>query len=236
MIITLIWISAIYFFIPRLGTSLSSSEKFIFEGNLNIANQFIFLFSSINAYLACIFIPISSYLFYLLDKGLYKSHKINFQNRPFPKIIISKIFVMTLVSIIVYLVNITIYGLVIYLRFKIDILGAPSLLLFLILKFVINSFFLCSFLSLTIILLKFKFQLLYFIGSIICLFFSIIFSTSYYTPFNWFVNSLGFINKIQLNNSYRPLIDFKSEFLMISLVFVLSIVFYIKYEKKRILY
>lgn len=235
VVVGILWFILMVFLAPGSGSSFSTSSCF-FEGQQHEAHPLIYSFSSRNAYISCIFLPMLSYLIYIIDTGLYRSQRINFLRQSISKGLISKIMVLTAISWFIYVINTLTYALLFWLRFDILITDAPYLLTFISLKFALNSFLFISFLLLAITLLKSGRQLIYFIGAGLFLVFSVLFSSSYYTPFNWFVNSLGFMNRLRENNLYSPLADFRSEFFMLLLILFLASVFYLKYEKKQTAY
>jgi hypothetical protein len=191
------------------------------------------MFSSTNAYVASIFLPIICFLIYNNDSKLYSSSRINYLTTSFLKMTIWKSIVILIVSLTVFTIALVLYSLLAYLIFGIVILQAGNLVVFLTFKYFLNVSLFILFLVFAITLLKRKYQWLYFVSCILFSFSTIAYSSAYYTPFNWFINSLGFINRLAGNNSYRPLMDFKAELYMFPLVTLLMAVVYIKYERAR---
>jgi len=233
IVTTILWIIGFVLVTPRNGTNMSSTGYNLFEGMRNIGNPYGYFFSSINAYVACLFIPALAFLLYKNDRRLYETSRINFLNQSIFKITVSKIVLLTGICMVVYCINLVLYGMIISFRFGINITEAYYLISFLSLKFLMNSFYFSSLLILSISLLKQKHQIIYFIASLLFIFFTIAFSNSYFTPFNWYVNSLGFLNNLRGNTIYRPIMDFRSELRMIPSVLLLIFIFYLKYENRK---
>ena len=66
--------------------------------------------------------------------------------------------------------------------------------------------------------------------------FLVVYIEDNYTPYNWYVNGLGYYSRLHSNKSFQVAQDFTSELLMASLVSVFCLVFYFLYERKKAFY
>lgn len=234
--ILILWIIISAFTFPRSQSKFPILEIFAFNGMVNKANPFIFIFSSINAYITVIIIPVICHLAFIKDIGLYKTARSYFLKKSLFAITFFKVIAIGSILALTYIVIFLIYYIIIYYRFNVSILNSVSLIMFFYLKFVCISTLFSYFLILLQSLISWRRSVVYYgfyllgIGSLV------VYIEHNYTPYNWYVNGLGYYSQLHSNKSFQVEQDFKSEIFMFCVVSVLCIIFYFSHERKKIIY
>jgi hypothetical protein len=234
--ILIFWIIISVLNFPRSQTKFSILEIFEFNGIVNNANPFVFIFNSVNAYISVIIIPVICHLAFIKDAGIYKAARAHFLKKSLFIITFFKLLAIGTILALTYLVIFLIYCIVIYYRFDVSLLKSIALITFFYLKFVCISTLFSYFLLLLQSLISYKRTVLYYAFYLLGLGSLAISIEFNYTPFNWFVNGLGYFSRLHSSKSFQVAQDFNSELLMASLVSVLCLIFYFLYERRKVIY
>ena len=232
----LLWIIISAFTFPRSQSKFPILEIFAFNGLVNKANPFIFIFSSINAYITVIIIPVICHLAFIKDIGIFMAGRSHFFKKSLFAITFFKVLAIGSILALTYIVIFLIYFIVIYYRFEVSLLNSFSLIMFLYFKFMCSSVLYSYFLILLQSLISSKRSVVYYGFYLIGMGFLVVYIEDNYTPYNWYVNGLGYYSRLHSNKSFQVAQDFTSELLMASLVSVFCLVFYFLYERKKAFY
>lgn len=236
IIILILWIISSVFILPSAKFKFPEPELFVFNGLFNKANSLIYIFNSTQAFIAVMIIPVICNLAFIKEMGIFNASRDRFFKKSLFTITFFKVLAIGTVLVLTYTLVLLIYITVIYFRLNISLFQSFHLIAFLYFKFALNSILFSYFLLLFQSLLSWRRSIIYYIsyiGGLLCVLF---FINRNYTPFNWYMNGLGYLDRLYSKKTFRVENDFNSELLLISLVCVCCLIFYFLYERRKAIY
>ena len=236
IIMLILWIIISVLSIPSAKFKFPEPEIFVFNGLFNKANSLIYTFNSIQAFIAVMIIPVICNLAFIKEMGIFNASRDRFFKKSLFTITFFKVLAIGTVLVLTYTLVLLIYITVIYFRLNLSLFQSFHLIAFLYFKFALNSILFSYFLLLFQSLLSWRRSIIYYvsyIGGLLCVLF---FINRNYTPFNWYMNGLGYMNRLYEKKSFRVEHDFNSELLLTSLVCVCCLIFYFLYERRKAIY
>lgn len=232
----LLWVIIAVLSLPKPQGQFIFLKVFAFNGVVNNANPLVFIYNSTNAYITVIIIPIICHLAFIKDLGIYRNARVHFFKKSLFLITFSKVLAISIILSLIYILIFLIYTTVIYFRFDISLFQSIDLIIFFLLKFVLISTLFSYFLLLLQIQISWRRSAVYYSFYLFGIISILFFGERNFTPYNWYINGLGYYIRLTSNKSVQVAQDFTSELLMASLVIVLCLIFYFFYERRKAIY
>lgn len=234
--ILLLWIIIAVVTFPRPQTQFTFLKVFAFNGVVNNGNPLVFIFNSANAYITVIIIPIICQLAFIKDLGIYKNARALFFKKSLFTITFFKVLAISSFLSMVYLLIFLIYSVVTYFRFDISLFQSIDLIIFYLLKFILISTLFSFFLLLFQSFIPWRRSMVYYSFYLLGIISILFFGERNFTPYNWYLNGLGYYIRLTSNKSVQIEQDFNSELLLTFLVSVFCLIFYFLYERRKAIY
>lgn len=236
IIMLILWIIISVLFIPSAKFKIPEPELFFFNGLFNKANSLIYIFNSIQAFIAIIFIPLICNLAFIKEMGIFNASRDRFFKKSLFTITFFKVLAIGAFLVFTYALVLLIYITVLYFRFDISLFQSFHLIAFLYFKFALNSILFSYCLLLFQILLSWRRSVIYYSFYLLGIISILLNGERNFTPYNWYINGLGYYNRLTRNKSVQIEQDFNSELLLTSLVCVCCLSFYFLYERRKVIY
>lgn len=236
IIMLILWIIISVLFIPSAKFKIPEPELFVFNGLFNKANSLIYIFNSIQAFIAIIFIPLICNLAFIKEMGIFNASRDRFFKKSLFTITFFKVLAIGAFLVFTYALVLLIYITVLYFRFDISLFQSFHLIAFLYFKFALNSILFSYCLLLFQILLSWRRSVIYYSFYLLGIISILLNGERNFTPYNWYINGLGYYNRLTRNKSVQIEQDFNSELLLTSLVCVCCLSFYFLYERRKVIY
>lgn len=230
------WIIIAVSSLPRPQGQFMFLKVYAFNGVINNANPLVFIFNSANAFLTAIIIPIICHLAFIKDLGIYNNARVHFFKKTLFIITFFKVLAISSILSFIYMLIFLIYSIVTYFRFDISLFQSIDLIIFFLLKFILISTLFSYFLLLFQSLISWRRSLVYYSFYLLGIISILFYGERSFTPYNWYINGLGYYNRLTTNKSFRVEHDFNSELLLTSLVCVFCLIFYFLYERRKAIY
>lgn len=236
IIMLILWIIISVLFIPSAKFKIPEPEIFVFNGLFNKANSLIYIFNSFQAFIAVLIIPVICNLAFIKEMGIFNASRDRFFKKSLFSITFFKVLAIGAFLVFTYTLVLLIYITVIYFRFDISLFQSFHLIAFLYFKFALNSILFSYCLLLFQSLLSWRRSIIYYSFYLLGISSILFYGERNVTPYNWYINGLGYYNRLTSNKSVQIAQDFNSELLLTSLVCACCLIFYFLYERRKAIY